>query len=231
MQIEKSLVEITTNIAAIFDSAFVLRKKQMFYNYRAIQYNCQTKAGKPLNVFCVLYKSIAVFCGSRVGGNPIYQLHATQLGQFLGANKIKLIYGGGSKGIMGAVADAVMETGGEVMGVIPEILIGWEHQHTGITDLQIVADMHLRKKIMYDKCDAAIILAGGYGTLDEMFEMLTWNTLKIHNKKIILLNSAGFYDHLIAHIVSLQQNGFLYEDWQERILVVNDVQSLIYALA
>ncbi len=118
----------------------------------------------------------------------------------MGKHNITLIYGGGRKGLMGAVADSVLKCGGKVMGVIPELLIGWEHQHTGLTDLQIVQDMHSRKKIMYDMCDAAIILPGGYGTLDEMFEMLTWNTLKIHNKKIILLNTAGFYDHLIAHI-------------------------------
>ena len=94
-----------------------------------------------------------------------------------------MIYGGGNKGLMGAVANAVMENGGKVTGIIPEVLIGWEHQHTGITDLQIVADMHARKKIMYDLCDAAIILPGGYGTLDEMFEMLTWNTFKDSQQK------------------------------------------------
>src|ERR1700709_1982956 len=144
--------------------------------------------------------SIAVFCGSQNGSDPIFIQHAKELGAFLGRNNITLIYGGGRKGLMGAVADAVMANGGKVTGIIPEVLIGWEHQHTGITDLQVVADMHARKKIMYDLCDAAIILPGGNGTLDEMFEMLTWNTLKIHDKKIILLNSAGFYNHLINHI-------------------------------
>src|SRR3954463_4214384 len=120
------------------------------------------------------YSSIAVFCGSQPGDNPLYEQHAKELGTYMGKNNLTLIYGGGRKGLMGAVADAVMNNGGKVVGVIPEVLIGWEHQHTGITDLQVVADMHERKKIMYDKCDAAIILAGGYGTLDEMFEMLTW---------------------------------------------------------
>ena len=173
------------------------------------------------------YASLAVFCGSQMGSDPVFELHAQELGTYMGRSKITLIYGGGSKGLMGAVANAVMKEGGKVMGVIPELLIGWEHQHTGITDLQIVGDMHSRKKIMYDLCDAAIILPGGYGTLDEMFEMLTWNTLKIHEKKIILLNSAGYYDHLIAHVKHMQQTQFLYENWLERIQVVSTPQEII----
>ena len=173
------------------------------------------------------YKSLAVFCGSQSGANPLYAKHAQELGAFMGKNNITLIYGGGSKGLMGAVADSVMQNGGKVMGIIPELLIGWEHQHTGITDLQIVEDMHSRKKIMYDMCDAAVILAGGYGTLDELFEMLTWNTLKIHNKKIIILNTAGFYNHLLAHILHMQTEVFLYENWQDRVVVVDDVEGLI----
>lgn len=173
------------------------------------------------------YASLAVFCGSQMGSDPVFELHAKELGTYMGRSKITLIYGGGSKGLMGAVANAVMKEGGKVMGVIPELLIGWEHQHTGITDLQIVGDMHSRKKIMYDLCDAAIILPGGYGTLDEMFEMLTWNTLKIHEKKIILLNSAGYYDHLIAHVKHMQQTQFLYENWLERIQVVSTPQEII----
>jgi hypothetical protein len=131
---------------------------------------------------------------------------------------------------MGAVADGVMAKGGKVMGVIPELLIGWEQQHLGITDLQIVADMHSRKKIIYDICDAAIILAGGFGTLDELFEILTWNTLKIHDKKIILLNTAGFYNHLIAHISQMEQSGFLYEKWTDRITVCDSPEAIFHAL-
>jgi len=175
----------------------------------------------------MIIKSIAVFCGSQNGSDPIFTQHTKELGEFLGKNNITLIYGGGRKGLMGAVADAVMQNGGKVTGIIPEVLIGWEHQHTGITDLQIVADMHARKKIMYDLCDAAVILPGGNGTLDEMFEMLTWNTLKIHDKKIILLNSAGFYDHLINHIKHMQKCNFLYEDWTQRILVASTADEAI----
>lgn len=179
----------------------------------------------------MIYKSIAVFCGSQSGADAIFEQHAQQVGEYLGQNKITLIYGGGNKGLMGAVANAVMENGGKVTGVMPEVLVGWEHQHNGISDLQIVADMHARKKIMYDLCDAAVILPGGNGTLDELFEMLTWNTLKIHNKKILLLNSAGFYNHLIEHIKKMQQSQFLYGEWNERIFIFETPDELFASLA
>lgn len=174
--------------------------------------------------------SIAVFCGSKSGVNSLYEEHAYMLGKLMVANHITLVYGGGNKGLMGAVANAVMDNGGEVVGVIPRILLEWEHQHEGITDLRVVDDMHIRKKMMYELCDAAVILPGGNGTLDELFEMLTWNTLNIHNKKIVLLNSAGFYDQLIEHIKTMSSEGFLYSDWQERLIVCNDPDSAIAAL-
>ena len=169
---------------------------------------------------------MAVFCGSREGANELYVRHATELGALFASNNISLIYGGGGKGLMGAIADSVMLKGGKVVGVIPELLIQWEAQHLGLTELHVVADMHARKKMMYELCDAAIVLPGGYGTLDELFELLTWNTLQIHSKKIYLLNSGGFYDHLIAHIDHLCNDGFLYEDWNERIVVVNEPSAI-----
>lgn len=175
-------------------------------------------------------KSIAVFCGSQSGLNNLYALHAAALGKILAEKNILLVYGGGNKGLMAAVANTTMQHGGKVIGVIPELLLEWESHHTGITDLMVVADMHIRKKRMYELCDAAIILPGGNGTLDELFEMLTWNTLNIHNKKIILLNSAGYYDHLIAHITTMSAEGFLYENWKERLIVCNDPASAIAAL-
>lgn len=173
------------------------------------------------------YTSIAVFCGSQNGSNNLYTEHAIVLGEYFAKKNITLIYGGGKKGLMGAIADAVMQNGGKVTGIIPEVLIGWENRHTGISDLQIVADMHARKKIMYDLCSAAVILPGGNGTLDEMFEMLTWNTLKIHDKKVILLNSAGFYNHLINHLDHMKECNFLYEDWRKRILVFDTPMQII----
>ncbi|NDA61176.1 MAG: TIGR00730 family Rossman fold protein [Chitinophagia bacterium] len=171
---------------------------------------------------------IAVFCGSKSGLDPIYSVHAQHLGTLMAAKGKTLVYGGGSVGIMGTVADAVMDGGGKVIGVITELLLTWEQQHTGITDLRVVQDMHTRKKMMYELSDAAIILPGGNGTLDELFEMLTWNTLQIHDKKIVILNSGGYYQHLIAHIQQMQQQGFLYENWFERLLVAeNPEQALI----
>jgi uncharacterized protein (TIGR00730 family) len=163
-------------------------------------------------------KAIAVFCGSRPGKNPLFAKHAIELGKLIATLRLKLIYGGGSTGLMGLIADAVLAGEGAVMGVIPEILIAWEHQHKGLTELSIVPDMHARKKLMYDRCDAAVILPGGFGTLDEFFEMLTWNQLKIHNKKIFVLNSGGFYDHLLNHLRRLEKEDFLYDGLEQRMI-------------
>lgn len=176
-------------------------------------------------------QSIAVFCGSKAGANSLYEQHAKALGKLMAEKDITLVYGGGNKGLMGAVANAAMEGGGKVIGVIPKILLEWEAQHEGITELRVVEDMHVRKKMIYESGDAAIILAGGNGTLDELFEMLTWNTLNIHNKKIVLLNSAGFYNHLIGHIETMEKEGFLYSNWRERLIVCKDPEEAIAALA
>lgn len=173
---------------------------------------------------------VAVFCGSKAGANNLYARHAAALGRGLAEQAIELVYGGGKTGLMGALANAVMEYGGKVIGVIPEILLAWESQHDGITELRVVGDMHVRKKMIYELCDAAIVLPGGNGTLDELFEMLTWNTLNIHNKKIILLNTAGYYDHLVQHIITMTEGGFLYENWQERLLICADPQEAISLL-
>jgi len=164
--------------------------------------------------------SLAVFCGSKSGNNPLFEKHATTLGHLLAEKNVTLIYGGGNKGIMGAVANAVLEKKGNVTGIIPQLLTDREHSHQGITELIVVDNMHVRKKMLYEKCDAAIILPGGFGTLDELFEMLTWNQLNIHNKQIFILNSAGFYDHLLAHAKMMQQENFLYDSIEERITVL-----------
>ncbi|MEO7311032.1 MAG: TIGR00730 family Rossman fold protein [Chitinophagaceae bacterium] len=172
-------------------------------------------------------QSLAVFCGSRAGSDPQFVAHASLLGRLMAAQNITLIYGGGSVGIMGAVADAVMEHGGTVTGVIPELLLAWEAQHMGITELKIVADMHVRKRLMYEMAEAAIVLPGGHGTLDELFEMLTWNSLKIHDKHIYILNTNGFYNHLIAHLHQMFASEFLYDKIENRITVLNDPGELL----
>ncbi|HTQ66153.1 MAG TPA: TIGR00730 family Rossman fold protein [Puia sp.] len=163
-------------------------------------------------------QSVAVFCGSRSGSNPIFARHAQELGKLIAMLKLKLVYGGGNKGLMGVLADSVLENEGQIMGIIPEMLIQWESQHKGLTELAIVPDMHTRKKMIYERADTAIVLPGGFGTMDEFFEMLTWNQLKIHDKKIYVLNSDGFYDHLLKYLRQAQAEGFLYEPFEERII-------------
>ncbi len=121
----------------------------------------------------------------------------------------------------------VLAWGGKIIGVMPKVLVDWEHQHIGLTELHEVADMHVRKAMLFEKCDAAIILAGGYGTMDELFEMLTWNQLSIHDKHIIILNTAGFYDHLIAHLNKMEEEGFLYHGLMKRISIIEEPSQII----
>ncbi len=172
-------------------------------------------------------QSIAVFCGSKSGENKKFAHETKLLGNFLGAKKIKLIYGGGKVGLMGIIANAVLENNGEAIGIIPKVLVEWEQQHNGLTELIVVDNMHTRKMLMYEKSNAAIILPGGNGTLDELFEMLTWNTLKIHEKKVFILNIDGFYDALLLHFTKMQEENFLYENWQDRIIVCSNADEFI----
>jgi len=176
-------------------------------------------------------RSVAVFCGSKNGDNPLFARHTAELANYIGILKLKLIYGGGSKGLMGLMADTALAEGVDVTGIIPEFLTEWEHHHKGLTQLAIVPDMHTRKKMMYERCDAAIILPGGLGTLDEFFELLTWNQLKIHSKKIYILNSAGFYDHLLRHLHQLEKEGFLYDHVDDRVIVCNTPVEVFNRLA
>jgi len=177
------------------------------------------------------FKSIAVFYGSKSGNNKLFASDTTTLGYLLTKKNILLIYGGGNKGMMGAIANAVLEKDGKVIGIIPELLLGWEQQHTGISELIIVDDMHKRKRLMYEKCDAAIILPGGFGTLDELFEILTWNQLSIHDKPIYLLNTAGFYDCLLRHVEKMVAENFLYNSIQNSFTVVTTPDQIFSATA
>ena len=166
--------------------------------------------------------AIAVFCGSKTGNDLLFETHTKQLGYLLAEKNISVIYGGGNKGLMAVIANAVLEKNGKVTGIIPKLLTESEHQHHGLTELHIVDTMHIRKVMLYEKCDAAIILPGGYGTLDEVFEMLTWNQLNIHQKKIFILNSGGFYDHLVAHISKMHDENFLYNHPHDQMTVLNE---------
>ena len=177
-------------------------------------------------------KSLTVFCGSKNGSDPLFVAHAKQVGKLLAKNKITLIYGGGNKGIMGAVANAVLENNGKVVGIMPRFLAVPEHQHNSITEMIEVEDMHVRKRMLYEKCDAALVLPGGFGTMDEFFEMLTWNQLEIHNKKIFVLNTSGFYDHLVTFLNKTEQDGFLYSDIHQYLQVISlpgELEALLVA--
>jgi uncharacterized protein (TIGR00730 family) len=156
--------------------------------------------------------------------------HARSLGKIMAAHHVTLVYGGGNVGIMGCIADAVMQHGGKAIGVIPKVLVEWERQHNALSELLVVDDMHTRKRKMYELCDAAIILPGGFGTLDELFEMVTWNQLSIHDKHIFILNSGGFYRHLIAHINEMLAEKYLYEAAYERLTVLDSPEEIIQYL-
>ena len=154
-------------------------------------------------------KSIAVFCASADGARPEYRAVAAQLGRTLAERGIGLIYGGGRTGLMGAVADAALAAGGHVVGVIPHVLVHLEVAHHGVTELHVTETMHTRKALMSEKADAFLILPGGYGTFEEMFEVLAWQTLKLHAKPVVLLNTAGFYDTMLSFLDVCEQEGML----------------------
>lgn len=171
-------------------------------------------------------KKLAIFCGSKKGNNPVYVEDAIKLAGIMAGKKVELIFGGGRNGLMGIVADTMMELGGIVRGVIPQVLLEWEHQHENISELLVVEDMHIRKRKMYELCDAAIILPGGFGTLDELFEIVTWNQLSIHDKKVFILDSGGFYTHLLAHLNYLTENGFSYGEIKDQLTVLKKPEEL-----
>ncbi|RYE21851.1 MAG: TIGR00730 family Rossman fold protein [Sphingobacteriales bacterium] len=159
----------------------------------------------------MLMNSVTVFCGSSEGYDPVHRETAYELGVKLAERKIRMVYGGAKVGLMGVVADAILENGGEVIGVIPEFLKTVEIAHEGLTELITVGTMHERKLKMNELCDGVITLPGGFGTLEEMFEMLTWGQLGLHSKPIGLLNINGYYDALAALCTNMVSEGFLSE--------------------
>lgn len=164
-------------------------------------------------------KSITVFCGSAPGNNPAYRMAAEGLGNLLARENIRLVYGGAQVGLMGAVADAVMDNGGEVIGVIPHFLGRKEIRHDGITELITVESMHERKTKMNELCDGVITLPGGFGTMEELFEMLTWSQLGLHQKPIGILNTVGYYDKLLELLKHMVDQGLLQPINYEMVLV------------
>jgi len=172
-------------------------------------------------------KSIVVFCGSSRNADEKYFNAARRLGEMLAEKSITLVYGGATVGCMGAVADAAMAAGGKVIGVIPKFIQDHEIAHEGLTELITVESMHQRKLKMYELCDAAIALAGGFGTMDELFEMLTWQQLSLHSKPIGLHNLDGYYDGLLTLTKRMQTEGLLRESDRDRLLVGSDLESLL----
>ncbi|RZJ55034.1 MAG: TIGR00730 family Rossman fold protein [Flavobacterium sp.] len=172
-------------------------------------------------------KRITVFCGSSFGTEDIYKEQATLLGQTLAKQNIELIYGGANVGLMGAVADGVLNEGGKVIGVLPNFLRSKEIAHLGLTELILVESMHERKTKMSDLCDGVIALPGGFGTLEELFEMVTWAQLGLHKKPIAVLNINGFYDSLVELMQTMVEKGFLKNVNQEMLLVSNNIEDLL----
>jgi uncharacterized protein (TIGR00730 family) len=173
------------------------------------------------------FKSIVVFCASSPGFDAVWMQKAYGVGEYLASQNITLVYGGGRVGLMGAVADGALVSNGKVVGVIPHFLNSKEIGHTGVTQLIAVENMHERKTKMNELSEAIIALPGGYGTLEEMFEMITWAQLGLHQKPVGLLNINGFYDHLIAFVRNMVEVGLLNKQNQDMLLVAVNIEELI----
>lgn len=175
-------------------------------------------------------KQVCVFCGSYQGSQPIYMVAAHQMGNGLAQRGLGLVYGGGRVGLMGAVADGTIAGGGKVIGVIPQSLVDRELAHKGLSELRVVASMHERKAMMAELADAFVAMPGGFGTLDELFEIITWAQLGFHRKPIALLNISGYFDPLITFIEHMETEGFIKSTHRSAIVVKNDVDSLLDTL-
>ncbi|WP_460678073.1 LOG family protein [Mucilaginibacter koreensis] len=172
-------------------------------------------------------KSICIFCGANYNGDPVLKQAIEQLAEVMVSHQITLVYGGGKVGVMGLMADAVLQRGGEVIGVIPQFLMDKEVGHTGITQMHIVENMHQRKQLMSDLSDAIIMLPGGFGTLEEFFEVLTWLQLGLHQKPIGVLNVNGFYDFLLKQMDVMVEQRFLKPANRQLVLTSADAVELV----
>jgi len=176
-------------------------------------------------------KRICVYCGSSPGSDPGHRAAAVNLGTLLATRGIGVVYGGGNIGLMGAVADAALSAGGEVIGVIPSALMDKELGHRGVTKLHVVASMHERKQLMADLSDGFITLPGGIGTLEELFETFTWLQLGFHDKPVGMLNVGGFYDHLLAFLHHATAQKFMRDSHLASLLVEGDAVALLPRMA
>lgn len=172
-------------------------------------------------------KRICVYCGSNPGRLPVYREIAAELGRELVGRDLALVYGGASIGVMGAVADAVLESGGEVIGVIPQSLAIREVAHTSLSELIVVNSMHERKALMAELADGFVALPGGWGTFEEIFEILTWAQLGIHSKPCGLLNIANYFDHLALFLQHAMDERFVREEYKPMIIMEQDPKLLL----
>jgi uncharacterized protein (TIGR00730 family) len=175
-------------------------------------------------------RSLCVLCGSREGIDPAYRAAALRLGQLIAERGVRLVYGGGSIGLMGVIADAVIAGGGEVVGVIPDFLIRYEVGHRRLTDLVVTDSMHDRKRRMFEMADAFVILPGGLGTLDETFEIVTWKQLRLHDSPIIVLDVNGYWSPLLNLVEAIVATGFAHPAVAELITVVETPEQVLRAL-
>ncbi len=173
------------------------------------------------------FRSVAVFCASSPGADPLYAATAAQVGRELATMGIGIVYGGGRVGLMGVLADAALGAGGRVVGVIPRGMVEAERGHTGLTELVVVESMHERKALMADRADAFLALPGGYGTLDELFEAITWAQLGLHDKPIGLLNVGGFYGALTSFLDSIVSAGFIQPAFRRLVLADESLPGLL----
>ena len=176
-------------------------------------------------------KRLAVYCGSALPADPVYVESARQLGRTLAGRGIGVVYGGGRLGLMGAVADAALEAGGEVIGVIPEALVRAEVAHQGCTELHVVQTMHQRKACFTDLSDGFITLPGGVGTMDELWEAISWAQLGYHAKPVGLLNASGFYDQLIAFNRHMIDTGFIRPQHADILVHADSIEALLDKMA
>ncbi|MGD7069721.1 TIGR00730 family Rossman fold protein [Acetobacter sp. AAB5] len=165
-------------------------------------------------------RAVAVFCGSRMGAKPVYQQAAQETGKELAKAGIRLVYGGGANGLMGVVAHAVIQAGGSVTGVIPEFLKTREKMNEEVSELIVTDSMHTRKQIMFSRADAFWVLPGGFGTFEELLEILTWRQLKRHDKPIVLINVDGWGDKVVAMLDEAVKQGFASVDARSLLSVV-----------
>jgi len=173
-------------------------------------------------------KRVAVYCGSSSGVDPLFLAEAKALGSAIAGAGLGLVYGGANVGLMGAVADAALAGGAEVIGILPEVLSGSEIAHTGLTRLEMVATMHERKARMVKLADAFLMLPGGYGTLDEMMEIVTWKQLRLHAKPCVLINTAGYWDGLLAFLDQAVEAGFLKAENRALLEVVDSAEKAVH---